>query len=452
MERVKEFLEEISLALPLLADIAHSEILFLRPTGEDTLKVIFHAKPSTAPFIYRRSREGETLSSHTDFLPFLALKKLKFVKGVEGEMVRGIPVWRWAAPVLLAGELVGIIEIDQNLLQRRMTRISSPYLRLLANLLNRSLFGGKMDEKIILQMLKQGDGKVLRRDGEIIFVDERAKAIYRKIGISSPLHKRFEEGELEGAVRLMSRRKELYSEQEIQFGSTIILKRDVELVDSYSLSVLCDISLLRRRLQERMLRSEVLQEMHHQIKNILQTVISILRMQRRRVNEESAGAALDEAIERLSSIATVHELLSEGGIEGVDFRELAERLIGAARHSLGVENVKVHMEGISPLFSPPVVSLIAIILNELLQNAFRYAFEDKGGNLWVRLNEEGDKLVLEVIDDGKGLPKDFCYGLGLSIAKGLAEELGGRLEIASDGGTKARVAFPREVAIWVLEY
>jgi two-component sensor histidine kinase len=452
MEKIGELLEEISLALPLLADIAHSEILFLRPTGEGNLKIVYHSKPSTAPFIYRRSREGEILSPPADSLPFLALEKRRLVRGAEGEMVRGIPVWRWVAPVFFAGELVGVIEVDQNLLQRRMTRTPSPYLRLIASLLNSSLFGGKLDEKIIYQMLKQGDGKVLRKDGEIIFADERARAIYKKIGISSPLHKRFEEGELEGAVRLMSRRKELYSEQEIQFGSTIILKRDVELVDSYSLSVLCDISLLRRRLQERMLRSEFLQEMHHQIKNILQTVISILRMQRRRVNEESAGAALDEAIERLSSIATVHELLSEGGIEGVDFRELAERFISSARRSLGMEKVEVHLEGISPLFSPPVVSLIAIILNELLQNAFRYAFGDKGGNLWVRLKEEGDKLVLEVIDDGKGLPKDFCYGLGLSIVKGLAEELGGRFEIASNGGTKAMVIFPREVAIWVLEY
>jgi two-component sensor histidine kinase len=452
MEGIEEFLEEISLSLPLLADIAHSELLFLRPTEEKNLKVVFHAKPSTAPFIYRRSREGETLSPHTDSLPFLALEKLKLVKGVEGEMVRGIPVWRWAAPVLLAGELVGIIEVDQNLLQRRMTRTYSPYLRLIASLLNRSLFAGKMDEKILLQMLKQGDGKVLRRDGEIIFADERARAIYKKIGISSPLHKRFEEQELDGAVRLISRRKELYSEQEIQFGSTIILKRDVELVDSYSLSVLCDISLLRRRLQEKMLRSEVLQEMHHQIKNILQTVMSILRMQRRRVNEESAGAALDEAIDRLSSIATVHELLSEGGIEGVDFRELAERLVGTAKRSLGMEKVEVHLEGISPLFSPPVVSLIAIILNELVQNAFRYAFGEEGGNLWIKLNEEGDKLTLEVIDDGRGLPKDFRCGLGLSIVKGLAEELGGRFEISSNGGTRAKVVFPKEVAIWVLEY
>jgi two-component sensor histidine kinase len=452
MEGIEDFWEEISLALPLLADIAHSELLLLRPTEEKNLKVVFHAKPSTAPFIYRRSREGETLSPNTDSLPFLALEKLKLVKGVEGEMVRGIPVWRWAAPVLLAGELVGIIEVDQNLLQRRMTRTYSPYLRLIASLLNRSLFGGKMDERILVEMLKQGDGKVLRKDGEIIFADERARAIYKKIGISSPLHKRFEEQELEGAVRLISRRKELYSEQEIQFGSTIILKRDVELVDSYSLSVLCDISLLRRRLQEKMLRSEVLQEMHHQIKNILQTVISILRMQRRRVNEESAGAALDEAIDRLSSIATVHELLSEGGIEGVDFRELAERLVDTAKRSLGMEKVEVHLEGISPLFSPPVVSLIAIILNELVQNAFRYAFGEEGGNLWVKLNEEGDKLVLEVIDDGRGLPSDFRYGLGLSIVKGLTEELGGRFEIASNGGTKTKVIFPKEVAIWVLEY
>jgi two-component sensor histidine kinase len=70
----------------------------------------------------------------------------------------------------------------------------------------------------------------------------------------------------------------------------------------------------------------------------------------------------------------------------------------------------------------------------------------------VKLNEEGDKLVLEVIDDGRGLPSDFRYGLGLSIVKGLTEELGGRFEIASNGGTKAKVIFPKEVAIWVLEY
>lgn len=451
MERGNELLEEVSLSLPLLSDIAHAEILLLQPIGEGAMKVIAHSKPSTAPFIYRRSRVGEVLSPDMDSLPFSALKKGKLLRGPEGEMVRGIPVWRWSAPILCKGEILGVLEVEQNLLQRRMRSSPIQWLRQIASLLNRTLFACEFDEKILLQILRQGDGKVLRKGGEIIFADERAKAIYRKLGIRSPLHKHFQEDELEGAVKLFSRTRGLYTEQEIQCGSTIILKREVELVDSYSLSILCDISLLRRRLQEKVLRSEVIQEVHHHIKNILQTIMSILRMQMRRLSDESARSALQEAIDRLSSIATVSDLLSEEGIAGVDFRELAERILQSARRSFGKENVDIHLEGFSPLFPPPVVSLIALILNELVQNAFRHAFEEEG-NLWVRLEEEGDKLVLEVADDGKGLPKDVPFGLGLSIAKGLAEELGGRLELEGDGGTKARVILPREVAIWELEY
>lgn len=451
MEAIERFLEEVSHALPLLSDIAHAELLLLLPEGERALRVIAHAKPSTAPFIYRRNRMGEVLSSQLDPLPFMAWERGKIVRGTEGEMIRGIPVWRWSAPLYIEGKLSGIIEVAQNLLQRRTTRYPSHHLRQIAGLLNRTLFGGKFEEKILLQILSQGDGKVLRQKGEIIFADERAKAIYRKLGIRSPLHKRFDEAELEGAVKLVNRWRGVYNEQEIQFGSTIILKREVELVDSYSLSILCDISLLRRRLQEKMLRSEVIQEIHHHIKNTLQTVISILRMQMRRLNDENARYALEEAIDRLSSIATVHDLLSEEGIAGVDFRELAERILQSAKRSLGKENVKVHLEGISPLFSPPVVSLIAIILNELVQNAFRHAFENDG-NLWVRLNDEEEGLVLEVADDGKGLPKDFPFGLGLSIVKGLTEELGGKFEIEGEKGTKVRLTFPRRIAIWELEY
>lgn len=447
----EELIEEISLALPLLADIAHSEILLLEPMGQEMMKVIAHSKPSTAPFIYRRSRSGEVISCNMDPLPFLAQKKKRFVKGPDGEMIRGIPVWRWSAPLFYRGEHIGVLEVEQNLLQRRMRSSPMKWLRLMASLLNRTLFSGEFDEKILLQILRQGDGKVLRKGREIIFADERARAIYRKLGIRFPLHKNFLEEEMEGAVKLLSRAKGIYTEQEIQCGSTIILKREVDLVDSYSLSILCDISLLRRRLQEKMLRSEVIQEVHHHIKNILQTIMSILRMQMRRLSDKSARSALQEAINRLSSIATVNDLLSEEGIAGVDFRELAERILQSARKSLERGDVKVHLEGISPLFSPPVVSLISLILNELVQNAFRHAFVE-GGNLWVRLEEKGDKLVLEVADDGKGLPKTVTFGLGLSIAKGLTEELGGSFEIEGNGGTRARAILPKEVAIWELEY
>ncbi|MBC7326952.1 histidine kinase N-terminal domain-containing protein [bacterium] len=451
MERSREFIEDIELALPLLADIAHSEILLLKLREGKEMEVIAHSKPSTAPFIYRRSRMGELISPDVDSLPFLAYQKGRLVKGMEGEMVRGIPVWRWASPLYYEGKLIGILEVEQNLLQRRMRSSPAKILRQIAILLNRTFFRGQFDEKVLIQILKQGDGKVLRKDGKIIYADERARAIYRKLGIRSPSRRQFVEEELEGAIKLTSRSKGIYNEQEIQFGSTIILKREAELLDSYSLSILCDISLLRRRMQEKMLRSEVIQEMHHHIKNILQTIMSMLRMQMRRLNDEVARSALEDAINRLSSIATVHDLLSEEGIAGVDFRELAERITQSAKRAAGKPEVNVHLEGLSPLFPPQVVSLIGLILNELVQNAFHHAFED-GGNLWVKLEEKDDKLVLEVVDDGVGFKEDIPFGLGLSIVKGLAEELGGRFEIEGGRGTRARVLLPKEVAIWELEY
>lgn len=454
-------LEDLVRSLPILADISHSELLLLVPSsgewaeGKDfapsSLLVIAHSKPSTAPFIYRRNREGEEIPLHLS--PFLgeALRKKKIVKGREGEMVRGIPVWRWCAPILREDRVIALLEADQNLLQRRFPR-PSPYLKRIASLLNEALFRSQMDEKVLLQLLKQGDGLVLREGGRIVFADKRARDIYCKVGIKSPVGKKLKKEELEGAVKIATQKNSLCTRQEIQIGNTIILKREIPLVRNFTLSILCDVSLLRKRLQERMLRSEVMQEIHHHIKNTLQTTISILRMQERRLNNETAKEALRSAINRLSSIATVHHLLSEEGIQAVDFRELVFKVAQNVLQSFPHLDVNLQVEGVSPLFPPSTASLLALVIDELLLNALQHAFSQKKGNIWVRLLEEDPNLVLEVKDDGKGLPASYVPGLGLSIVKVLAEDLGANFQIFSQNGTVARLAFPKEVGIWDLEY
>jgi len=193
-----------------------------------------------------------------------------------------------------------------------------------------------------------------------------------------------------------------------------------------------------------------IREAHHRIKNNLQAISDLLYLEQAAGDGASREDVLRESVERIQSIAVVHDLLSqEEDVQTVDIRALAERLVPMAlRSSGGSAGVNVEIEVASVPLSSKRATALALILNELITNAAKHGLSgNRHGRLEVKLEEADDGLRLQVIDNGRGLPQGFdlpaSSSVGLQVVRTLAErDLGGRFTLTGGAGVTATVWFP----------
>jgi two-component sensor histidine kinase/putative methionine-R-sulfoxide reductase with GAF domain len=184
------------------------------------------------------------------------------------------------------------------------------------------------------------------------------------------------------------------------------------------------------------MRGVLAQEIHHRVKNNLQTVASLLRLQAR-AEDVDPRRALDESVNRILAIAAVHEVLTERRDEHVDLAELLDRLRAMLVQGIGTaKHVEATLEPVS--LEGDRATALALVFSELLGNALEHG----GAEVRVELAERDGEVVLAVADDGGGLD-GAQSGTGLSIVEALVrDELRGRLDLRSDGGLRAEVVFP----------
>jgi two-component sensor histidine kinase/putative methionine-R-sulfoxide reductase with GAF domain len=186
------------------------------------------------------------------------------------------------------------------------------------------------------------------------------------------------------------------------------------------------------------MRGVLAQEIHHRVKNNLQTVASLLRLQARDADNVDPRKALEDSVNRILAIAAVHEVLTEQRDEDVDLAELLDRLRAMLVQGVGAEReVTAELEPVSLAGSR--ATALALVFSELLGNALEHG----GDHVRVVLRGVDGEATLEVADDGSGIPDDPPHGTGLSIVRALVrDELGGTLDLEGSGGTRARVRFP----------
>ncbi|MEJ2715627.1 MAG: sensor histidine kinase [Deltaproteobacteria bacterium] len=195
--------------------------------------------------------------------------------------------------------------------------------------------------------------------------------------------------------------------------------------------------------------STLYREVHHRIKNNLHNIAGLLRMQIRRLNRGSAEQALNDSIARIMSIAKVHETLSQADVGMIDLGQLVGRISTMAlSDGPGNHDVSIDVSG-SPILVPSKeATSIALVINELVQNAGKHGVKKEGnGSLSIRLTRANGLVELTVEDDGPGLPAGFDAArdgnLGLTIVNTVVkEELKGEFIIQAARGTRARVRFP----------
>ena len=218
-----------------------------------------------------------------------------------------------------------------------------------------------------------------------------------------------------------------------------------------ALILLRDVSDLRRRDRMLMSKDATIREIHHRVKNNLQTIASLLRLQGRRLKSPEARAALQESERRIRSIAIVHDTLAREAGDVVAFNEIVRPLARLVEETASSEEhqIRFSVDGDAGELPGEVATPLAVVLNELMQNAVDHAFpeEAEGARVDVRLQRDDGYVNVEVRDNGAGLPEQFTLdgsrGLGLSIVQALVtSELQGSIEMADDSGTLVRVRVP----------
>ncbi|MFA4876430.1 MAG: PAS domain S-box protein [Methanoregula sp.] len=267
------------------------------------------------------------------------------------------------------------------------------------------------------------DMPILRKDGTIYYADISSAPITLQNGQY-----------LLGIVRDVTSRKLM--ESEIRSLNTVLEQRVAERT---------------AQLNKSLLEKEILlKEVHHRVKNNLQIIISLLRLQKHQIADTAALHHLVDSESRIRSMAIVHEKLYRStDLKSIDFddylKTLVNQLILMYEINKGQVRISVDMKGITVDINQAIP--LGLIMNELVSNAMKHAFpEGKSGEIIIRGSCEKDSMVFIVRDTGAGIPVDFDWKntktLGLNIVNMLTDQLGGTVELERDGGTLFRITIP----------
>jgi two-component sensor histidine kinase len=292
------------------------------------------------------------------------------------------------------------------------------------------------------------------REGVVEWASPNALSALRRLGVRENIigHTLDELHLGESPVRQALATRRLL-DGELVLGDSHIVLRVVPLLQTEgtggALVLARDVSEVRRKEREISVKDATIREIHHRVKNNLQTIASLLRLQGRRLQSVEAREALQESVLRIGSIALVHETLSEDASDDVDFGQVVRRISTMVREGLVLPGNDIDIEvagSIGPVRAD-LATPLAVSVTELMQNAIEHAFPDgTGGRVRVELSSADSEVSVIVRDDGVGLDGSQEKGarLGLQIVRSLIEELGGRFELSSEGGTCASVTVPRE--------
>jgi two-component system, sensor histidine kinase PdtaS len=459
----------------LLADLSFADLILFVPLGqagaaEARFVAVAQMRPTTGPTAYQDDVVGQLATGAER--PQLAVALLEGRICREGDPVwfSGVPVREEAIPVVVGDRAIAVVARDTNLAAARTpSRLEIAYLRSateLAQMLAEGRWpavgeGGPDDGS----GPRAGDGLIrLDPDGTVAYASPNALSAYRRLGhlgdllglrldtvtasLVPPVSGPLDEPVAAAAAGRLPRLGELEARDAVVQLRSIPLRPGGDHIGAIVL--VRDVTELRRRERQLIGKDATIREIHHRVKNNLQTVAALLRLQARRVTVPEAVAALEESVRRVSSIAVVHETLSGTLDESVRFDEIADRIAAMVTEVAAPDGVRLQRRGSFGTLPAEVATPLAMVVTELLQNAVEHGFaEDAGGLVELRV-ARADGLRVDVADDGRGFPADFSLDdsdrLGLQIVRTLVEtELGGRLSLQrrEGGGTVVTV----EVAV-----
>lgn len=450
----------------LVADLSFADLVLWVRGGLDGWRAVGHVRPNTGPMVFYDDIVGRSSSRSRASMLDEAARQQRIVAAPVPTVRDDMSIREDAVPVVRGGKTIAVVTRHTNLTGGRTpSRLELTY-RDLADSILRMVSSGEFPSPSAPTGMRRGAPRV--GDG-VIHLDADGAVRYASPNAVSAIHRMGHRGDVIGetlakivadlaagggqsvdeslAVVVMGRAA---WRTEVETASATVTMRAIPLtlggVRHGAMLLVRDVSELRRREQELLTKDATIREIHHRVKNNLQTVAALLRLQSRRVTDEGARAALDEAVRRVATIALVHETLSSGFDETVNFDEIALRglraVVEVARQEHSVDST---FTGSFGRVRAEDATALAMVISELVQNAVEHGLCERDGRVSVEVErvegEDGDELTVTVTDDGPGLPAGFrpgLAGLGTKIVTSFVQDLRGRIrwENVEPHGTK----------------
>ncbi|MDQ4075709.1 MAG: sensor histidine kinase [Chloroflexota bacterium] len=472
-------LRAVAMGIHVLADLHRGDILLYEPVTNEHVRIVAQAQPHSVPPVYTRSLVGQEQPLRELPVVTNVLRGSAFAQGPRHMTAHRSHIVQRAYPVMDGdGTRIGVLSLEKSLVEheRHLTRRAA-FRRALHDLRDMVL-RGRSAGLGNLSPFRETDGIMVVNEQHLItYVSGLASYHYRRLGYSEELIGK-PVAELDTADKVLVERAfaEKYPfEDERQEEERLWIRKVIpvegpshRLPDRLAflfpygfgaeewhtvLITIHDATAARRKEQEQIVRQAMVQEIHHRVKNNLQTVASLLRLQSRRAEHEETRQALTEAMNRILSIAVVHEFLSQHE-KTINMRDVAGRIARQVRESVldPAQRIRLEVEGDSIFLHAHRTTMIALVINELILNALEHGFGGLDcGEILISFVDEGDRVRLVVRDTGAGLPDDFSLeqanSLGLRIVQTIVgEDLRGTFDLKSiDSATEAVIVFPKDV-------
>ena len=460
-------LEQLVEQWDLLADLSFSDlILWVPDVDPNVFWAAAQVRPTTGPTALEDDVVGDDIAYEVDSLVMEAALSHEVAQTSGNKLHAGIPVDQHAVPIVRDGRVVAVVEMHTNRMGVRAPgALEETYLDV-AELIRAMLWRGEFPmagEKPVPWISPRVVDGALRVDsvGNIIFASPNAVSAFRRLGVPRDLlgeDFRVVLASLPAEARVpvdkaVSDHVKGPHEFDIDTKSASVRLRVQPLLCAgrpCGYLIMCrDTTELRSRERQLVTKDATIREIHHRVKNNLQTVSALLRLQARRTGSAEAKDALSDAQKRVAAIAVVHEILSQAFDSSVRFDDVADRLLVMVREVAAASEVTMRREGSFGFVPAEAATSLSLVLTEIAQNAIEHGLADSPGELVVRAEQRDGRLRVEIVNDGTPVPEGFRVAdrdsLGLSIVAALVEDLAGTLELVpriDAPGTRASIDIP----------
>ena len=450
-----DILDKLSAVFPVVADLAHAHLtVYIEANDNENLVVVAQEKPNTSFSQYKPNILGTKVRIAEEPIVWRTL--------IEGDAIKGKREWAWGFMLDMytfairdyAGQIIGVVSFETNLAELRI----DGYQYLMETSYNMMTNVKLPIDKDLYRPLSASDGIMITdKRNKITFANTAAVSIYKVLGVGNIVgHHMFDRQIIRHITKETTSSQRPY-EKEMEAGNLVLVQRSIPIYKAGHLIctvlIVSDVTEVRKKEKELMIKSAVIQEIHHRVKNNLQTIASLLRLQSRRTTSVEVKAALKESVNRILSISVVHEFLSQQDAEIIDVVEVAKNILDLVMQNMLEPGfvLKTKFKGETIILPSEQASSLALVVNELIQNSIEHGFVGyKEGLIGLEISCLDAEYVIDLYDNGLGIPENFNHqaskSLGLQIVRTLIEDdLGGTFELYNQEGTHAKIKIPRIV-------
>ncbi|WP_125774845.1 sensor histidine kinase [Antribacter gilvus] len=447
----------------VVSDLAFADLVLWLPTPDGSFVAIAQCRPSTGATVHYDDIVGSLAPEGQRPQLARALDEARAQRSREPRWFGAYAVREEAVPVVNKDKPIAVVARQTNLGSGRTpSRLELNYVEAADDLMAMIARGEFPSPNAATGPRRGaprvGDGLIrLNSEGEVLYASPNALSCFHRLGVIGPL---VGQSLVEVTADLLENQKNPVDESlplvvmgrapwrtDVEARGVALSLRALPLTDHgqrIGAVLLCrDVSELRRRERELITKDATIREIHHRVKNNLQTVAALLRLQARRMDLPEARAALEEAMRRVATIALVHESLSQTLDESVELDDMVGRALrltaDVASAGTSVRTVRTGSFGLVPAQD---ATPLALVLTELVTNAVEHGFRGKAsGTVEIGVERQGSALRVVVADDGVGLTEGRGpgSGLGTQIVRTLVtNELGGTItwDVREGGGTE----------------